>query len=455
MASQSDIEHLLRRTEFVARQSRVQALVALTREQAVDDIMAVTGDPGSVNFTETENWRKGEQLTHFWLDRMAHDSPKPMQEKMSFFWHGHFCSEFGKVGSAELMRDQIDLFRRSGLGNLRNLAHDMSTQVAMLRYLDNNQNKRTSPNQNFARECMELFLLGVGNYTEADVEASTAAWTGHTDVWDTHAYLWRGDWHDSSTKQFLGRTINTGAEPTLHGFETIDVILGNGIVPNGATNAGNRGRDTRDVAAEFISRKLWTAFAGTTPSAAVVDAMRSAAVGSNFDITPWVRAMLVHPEFYTDEVKQGLVRSPVEFVVAALVAIGRRSGDATPLWLMEGMGQRPLVPPNVSGWKHNGYFVNASAMSKRTDAARTFAWRCMEHYWDGEQLMRLAAGAVSRTELESSATTMAGVVLRIAQLMQITLGPASLGALSSYTSVRWERSDVLALMFLCPEFHTA
>lgn len=455
MASQSDIEHLLRRTEFVARQSRVQALVALTREQAVDDILAVTGDPGSVTFAESENWKKGEELTHFWLDRMAHDSPKPMQEKMSFFWHGHFCSEFGKVGSAELMRDQIDLFRRSGLGNLRNLAHDMSTQVAMLRYLDNNQNKQSSPNQNFARECMELFLLGVGNYTEADVEASTAAWTGHSDYWDTGVYRWRGEWHDGTQKQFLGRAINNGPEPTLHGFETIDVILGNGIVPNGATNAGNRGRDTRDVAAEFISRKLWTAFAGTTPSAAVVEAMRSAADGSDFDVATWVRAMLVHPEFYTDEVKQGLVRSPVEFVVAALVAIGRRSLGTTPLWLMEGMGQRPMFPPNVSGWKHNGYWVNASAMSKRTDVARNFAWRCMQGYWDVGGVMRLAAGAVSRTELESTSMTMPGAVLRIAQLMQISLGPTSLSALSSYTSVRWERSDVLALMLMCPEFHTA
>ena len=111
---------------------------------------------------------------------MAFDSPRPLQEKMAFFWHGHFCSEFGKVGDAEQMRLQIDLFRKNGLGNVRDLAKPMSTQVAMLRYLDNNQNKKTSPNQNFARELMELFLLGVGNYTEADVEASAAAWTGHT-----------------------------------------------------------------------------------------------------------------------------------------------------------------------------------------------------------------------------------------------------------------------------------
>ena len=115
---------------------------------------------------------------------MAYDSPRPIQEKMAFFWHGHFCSS-SEGGCAELMREQIDLFRGHGLGNLRTLATTMSTQVAMLRYLDNNENRKTSPNQNFARELMELFLLGVGNYTEADVEAATAAWTGHTDDSET------------------------------------------------------------------------------------------------------------------------------------------------------------------------------------------------------------------------------------------------------------------------------
>src|SRR6056297_1483324 len=98
MAEAAQIEHLLRRTEYAARPDRVAALAALSIEDAVDDILDVPSDPGSVTFIETENWQQGVELTHFWLDRMAHDSPRPMQEKMAFFWHGHFCSDLTKAG---------------------------------------------------------------------------------------------------------------------------------------------------------------------------------------------------------------------------------------------------------------------------------------------------------------------------------------------------------------------
>ena len=454
MAHAADIEHLLRRTEFVARPDRVAALASLPIDDAVDDILDAPSNPGSVTFTETENWRRGVELTHFWLDRMAHDSPKPIQEKMAFFWHGHFCSDLTKADSAALMREQIDLFRTRGLGNLRDLAIAMSTQVAMLRYLDNNQNKATSPNQNFARELMELFLLGVGNYTEADVEASTAAWTGHTDQWDTDQYVWRADWHDGSAKQYLGRTINQGGDPTLHGAETIEVVLGNGIVPVGP----NAGRPTRAVAAEFISKKLWAEFAGTPIPPATLSYLRDVALANDFEIRPWLRALLLSDAFYASGVSSGRVRTPVEFVVAALVATGQRSDGGTPLWLMEGMGQRPLFPPNVSGWKHNGYWVNASAMAKRTDAARQFAWQAMRGYWNGDGLVHLTGGTISKDEIDGAYRDRpADLVDRYLELMDLSVSTPTRDALVSFStaSQRWERPDLLALILVAPDFHLA
>ena len=460
MPAQADIEHLLRRTEFVARPWRVTELLGkATLEQVVDDILAVSGDPGTCTFTSAENWEQGNDLAYYWFDRMAWDSPRPIQEKMAFFWHGHFCSEFSKVGSATLMREQIQSFRVGALSNMRSLATGMSTQVAMLRYLDNNDNRRSSPNQNFARELMELFLLGVGNYTEADVEAATAAWTGHTDDWETDQYVWRGDWHDGAAKSFLGQTINTNpADGIYHGFDTIYTILGNGTVPANAKVVANRNRLTRDVAAEFISRKLWTFFAGTTPTPAVIEAMRFAAVINDFAITPWLRAMFLRSEFYANDVKQGLVRSPVDLMVAMMFSTGQRARDNVPLWLMDGMGQVPFFPPNVSGWKHNGYFVNASAMAQRTYAAQSFAWQSMRGYWDGDGLIHLGAGTLSRTEIERTYRNQpTQLVDRILSLMFLSPSASSRDALYAFAqqSQWWDRSDLVPLALMMPDINVA
>jgi uncharacterized protein (DUF1800 family) len=455
--SAADIEHLLRRTEFVARPSRVAELSGLDRAAAVDNVLAVAADPGVTTLTAPSSWQRGEEYTHFWLNRMAHDSARPIQEKISLFWHGHFCSELSKVGEARLMQEQIDLFRREGMGSVRPLAKKMAVQVAMLRYLDNNDNRKSSPNQNFGRELMELFLLGVGNYTEADVEASTAAWTGHTDNWETDAYVWRGDWHDNNPKQFLGRTINVGGDPQRHGDEVIDTILGNGIIPKGHT-----GWAAKDVAAEFLSNKLWTFFAGTTPSPQVLQHLRQVAVANDFNVLPWVRALLVHDEFFTVSTKQGLVRSPIELVVALLVATGRRSEQVTPLWLMEGMGQQPLYPPNVSGWKHNGYFVNASAMAQRTRCAQSFFWRMMDTYWDTSgpdagQVV-LPGGTVTKAQVTGSSPMPPNqLVDTLLSNMRLTPTTTSRNALYAFAQAvsKWSRMELLLLMLLMPELHTA
>jgi uncharacterized protein (DUF1800 family) len=479
----ANVRHLLRRTEFVDRPARVNELMALgSMSAAVDNVMAVQANPPSVVFTgpADEDWQRGVQLTHFWLDRMAFDSPRPLQEKMSFFWHGHFCSEFSKVDSSEQMRQQIDLFRKDGLGNIRTLAKTMSLQVAMIRYLDNNDNRASSPNQNFARELMELFLLGVGNYTEADVEASALAWTGHSDQWDDKAnpYRWRPEWHDGSAKTFLGRPINAaGTDPKLHGPETIDVMLGTAAtVPVGP----NVGRPTRDVAAEFLSKKLWSNFAtDTDPPAGVKSAMRAALVDNNFEARPWVRAMLMHPDFYTDGVKAGLVRSPVEFVVALNAATGRRSADADVTWLMEGMGQRPLFPPNVSGWKPNGYWVNASAMESRARTVQHFMWRSMDqpgkNYWnDGDNgVIALAGGDLRKVDILAQNPDRTPV-LSAQQLVDRMLDLTRLSSVRNnvlYRSISdatymqvvdfaqrssiWERQEALLLILLAPDMHVA
>lgn len=454
-----NVRHLLRRTEFVDRDRRVNELISLgSIAAAVDNILDAPATPPSMMFRPGDDyWTRGAHYSHFWLDQMATDSPRPMQEKMALFWHGHFVSSLGKVHEPELMREQIDLFRVAGLSNVRTIAQRMSLQVAMLRYLDNNENKASSPNQNFARELLELFLLEVGNYTEADVEAAAAAWTGHGERLGTFEYEWRPDSHDSSSKQFLGQTINSVTAPMDHGAETIDVVLGSGVIPAGADNVHNRGRAARDVAAEFLSRKLWTDFAGTEPPSAVLASMRDALVASNFEVKPWARTMLTSDEFFADDVKVGLVRSPVEWIVAMLYATGLRSEGVTAIWKMPTLGQALLRPPDVSGWKVNGYFINASAMDTRAQVAANFLWHVRSTFWEPGGFVRLRGGEITQTELLDPNVSGAQIVDRILALMELRFSAPTRQILIDHLDggPLWKRTDVALLILLAPEFHTA
>jgi uncharacterized protein (DUF1800 family) len=449
VADPNDIKHLLRRTEYVARPDRVAALSGGTIAAAVDDVLNVpAGDvaiPPEVRFhDEDNNWRQWVFATKWWLERMVRTSPKPIQEKMAFFWHGHFCSEWGKVFDTKAMMDQNALFRNQGLGSLRPMAQTMALQPAMLLYLDNAENTKGSPNQNFARELLELFLLGVGNYTEADVEAATAAWTGHNIDWNTNTYLWRPAQHDNSNKTLFGITRN------WNGPEIIDEIL--------STNAAGK----KILAARFITRKLWEFFAYQAPSPAIVDEIALKAVASDFNVKQWVREILIHPQFYSTTAKQGMVRSPVDYVVAALYHTGLTTTATEPQWSLEDMGQQPFYPPNVAGWKMNRYWVNASAMGGRAGFARHLTWRLLDTRGDAGARLTLPNGSWLWDDLDDLDATQ--LVDGIAAAMNLELVPTSRTALINWATSEmnqwggptwWRTTNVLTLMLLVPEMHVA
>ena len=473
--TEANVRHLLRRTEFVDRPARVGHLMGLgSIEACVDDVLNVPTSPPSASFASfgaDDTWHKGVHLSQFWLNRMASET-RSFGERMAFFWHGHIPSELGKVGSAELMREQIDLWRTQGVhGDITSMIRTMSLQVAMLRYLDNDRNFANSPNQNFARELTELFLLEVGNYAEADVEAATAAWTGHTADRETGTYQflppappdrWWEAGHDPSPQQFLGRTVNGGSRPNSEaGFETIEVILGTGPLGSGTVPVGpNAGRPTSHVAAEFLSKKLWQEFGEAdsrgVPSG-VLGAMRSALLDSDFQIRPWVRAMLVHDDFYSDATKRGLVRQPVEYAVALMLATGLPSEHAAPLWQLDRAGQRPLYPPNVSGWKPNGYWVNASAMEARNQMAQGVMWAIGGSTWESDDYIDLPGGRITRSQMENESRV--AWVDRLIAATQLDVRPATRTAAINHLNDPdvhwWQRLDALMLMLLAPEMHVA
>ena len=349
MADEAQIRHLLRRTEYIARPARVAALVGGTLAQAVDDVLNVSTPvalPGSI-FAIDNDWEQYVAATMWWFDRMAFDSPRPIQEKMTFFWHGHFTSEWQKVEDATMMLNQNTLYRDNAFGNFSALAQSMAIQPAMLVYLDNASNVDGAPNQNFARELMELYLLGVGNYSEADVEASARAWTGYTIDDDTGAFVFRNGDHDNGSKTFFGHTGN------WNGPDIISMILA----------------DKGAIVARYIVGKLWSYFATPVgPQPPSLDAY-AASFRTDWQIKPVMKSILTDPEFYSPATMQGLVRTPVDFCVAAMALTGYRADDLNPQWFTDAMGQVPFNPPNVSGWRPNAAWVNTSSMGARAEFA--------------------------------------------------------------------------------------
>ncbi|MGZ6907087.1 MAG: DUF1800 domain-containing protein [Acidimicrobiia bacterium] len=356
----ADVAHLLRRAGFEASPTEITTYAAMDLPAIVDSILDFSSNPAdtpptSLSDPDKGDWERMVDLTQWWLDRMA-TVPRPLQEKLTLFWHGHFCTQVSKVGSAVDMFDQNHLFRTEGLGSFEQLVQHMSLQVAMLIYLDNDPNSKGSPNENFARELMELFTLGVNQYTQPDVVASARAWTGHNVDYDAtpRVYRFYPERHDTGLKTFMGETRN------WDGPEIITRILT--VEPQ------------RSIAARFIAKKVWTFFAAPNPSTSILDALTNAFVGSNLDIGTLLRTMFLMPEFYTPTVRHALVRTPVEWIVTVLKATGQTAVDRNPQWWMEQMGQVLFEPPNVAGWKNNAYWLNSTAVWARADFARNLTW---------------------------------------------------------------------------------
>ena len=409
------------------------ALAGATRAEAVDSVLNVSPTPVALpayidHDIDGEGYQQWVFAVQWWIDLMV-DSPTPIQEKMTWFWHGHFCSSWDKVNSARLMTAQNKLFRDQAFGNFRTLTQAMSLQPAMLHYLDNVDNVKTSPNQNFARELMELFTLGVGNYSEADVTAAARAWTGHGVNWDTEEYLFDPTDHDAGSKTFMGVTRN------WDGPDIIDYLL-------------SENTTTKLIACKFLTRKLWTYFSHQGPPQNVVDELATVLFDADMEILPWVKALLNRDEFYSATAQQGLVRSPVEWVVAVMYHTGYRSDLLNPQWYLDGMGQIPFAPPNVAGWKANGYWTNSSLFGGRAEFARQITWKLRQNN----------ANAVSKGH------TPAEAIDTVAAMFGLDLSTTTRQALLDYIAVQrvnepwigWsESTNLLTMAMMTPEMHLA
>ena len=383
---------MLRRTGFGGSDSELAALTGMTREAAVDAAMGFrssdsapggpdVGVPGWV--LGESQWEAHSDAIAWWIQRMADlanestvptpvpptSDPLPIYEKMALFWHEHFSCGQDKVSDFPVLWDQIGLFRRTGLGNFDSLVRAVAVHPAMLVFLDNESNVAGGIQENFARELMELYTCGVGNFTEADVVAMARAWTGHNTVgwtgsrWDA-TYVYRSDEHDHGQKTLFGISANW-----------------NGVVVSGGE------RDTvtelvygvkQQATAHFIARKLFRYFAHLDPSDAVVNALGGVFVAAGMEIAPLVRAILLHDEFWGTTARFGLVKSPTEYVASMLRRTGFVADDMGLRWNMEPMGQTLFDPPSVAGWGHGDYWLGTVSAWSRGGFARGQRWRSQE-----------------------------------------------------------------------------
>ena len=352
-----DIAHLLRRTEFFAKPARVAELGPGTTAAAVDSVLdfAQNGNPQlPANLVNNDgSFDQKAEAFNWWLDSMA-TRPRPFQEKMALFWHGHFVSEWDVVGRADHMTHQNQLYRSMAAGNFEALTQAMAIEPAMLLYLSNATNFKTAPNENFARELMELFTMAVGNYSEDDVWSAARAWTGYNYDNETHSYEYRSTKHDEGQKTLFGKTANWNGPGTIH-----EILVDN--------------VEKRPIAAKYITKKLWEFLAYPHPAQNIVDELADVFMANNLELTPLLRALLNRPEFYSAEAKQGLVRTPTEWAAAILAATGLTSKAVGVYNNADRMGQRLFNPPNVAGWKNNTYWLTTSALSGRAAVARKAA----------------------------------------------------------------------------------
>ena len=333
--------HLARRSGFGATPSEVAALSGLGVDRAVDSRLHPTdADLDFPVYPPTDDLyaRTAARTTQmWWLDRMLR-TKHPLVEKMTLFWHGHFATSIRKV-PAPLMAEQINLFRAQGLGNFRTLLVNVSKNPAMLVWLDNRYNVKAHPNENYARELMELFALGLGNYSETDVREAARAFTGWTLERQQFAYI--DARHDDGLKSFLGRTGSFGGE------DIVNIVV------------------AQPISQRFIARKLLEFFVYSDPEPELVEATASVYALSGYDIGRTVGAILRSNVFYSTRAYRALPKSPLEFTIGTLRLLGVPSVPPNLVATLQRMGQEPLAPPSVKGWDGGPAWINTSTLLAR------------------------------------------------------------------------------------------
>ena len=364
--------HLMRRVGVGASRDELEALAARPYQEVVDELLAPNDEPPPDMDTLDRYYPTSfsPDTPMMWASRWIYslaNSKNPLREKMALFWHHVFATGWFKSEHAPALVAQIDTFRANGLNNLREILLDLSRDPAMIHWLDNSENHAHAVNENYGRELLELFSIGIGTYTETDVKMAARAFTGWTFEQPIPLYPYGGygskfaydpDDHDDSEKTFLGHTGN------LNGEDIIDIIV------------------QQEACARFISRHLYNFFVADEPQVPAwsvtppqdqdaIDELVASYQQSDADLRAVMRTLLNSDFFKAARFKH--VKSPTEFVGGAIKLAGAptfpdpsvaRLGDAAMV-----MGQKLMDPPSVEGWHTGKEWVDGGTLTERVNFA--------------------------------------------------------------------------------------
>ena len=361
--------HLLVRTGFTPTQAEVDKLVGKSGQSAIANIVAAAAvtkpkypppdfisqkpatPPGQLNSVEDRQAYRRQQLAEgldlkaWWIREML-ETPTPLSERMVLFWHNHFATSQQKVVRSQAMWRQQQLFRSHAMGSFANLLHGIAKDPAMLVYLDAANSRREAPNENFAREVMELFTLGEatqgGGYTEQDIKEVARAFTGWSIERDDFSFKFRTPAHDTFSKTVMGKVGN------FNGDDVLNIML------------------AQPACAEFIVGKLWKEFVSPTPLPADVKRIAKSFQESNYNISVALTELLSTDTFWAESNRGSLIKSPVDLVVGTVRQFAFSYSDVMPFVLKTSqLGQNLLMPPNVKGWPGYTDWINATTLLER------------------------------------------------------------------------------------------
>lgn len=341
--------HLYRRAGFSANAGELDQAVADGPEKAVGKLLG--GGAGQKAFEQqmadmagSLDYNNESELRAWWLLRIL-QTPHPLQERLTLFWHNHFATSNAKVRNLHYMFNQNQWLRGNALGSFRTMLAEISKDPAMMIWLDTSQNKKGTANENYSRELMELFSLGIGHYTEQDVREGARAFTG----WEIKdgKFSFNAAQHDDGLKKFLGQTGKFGGEDILR------ICL------------------EQDAAAYFIAGKLFRFIVSETlaPSRELLEPLAARFRQSDYNLRELVETMLRSNLFFSPAAYRTQIKSPVDFAVGIVRALEGHVGAIPLADALEGLGQRLFSPPSVKGWPGGTVWINSTTLLLRHNLA--------------------------------------------------------------------------------------